>query len=284
MGKTKGFFFMLFMGCCSIGHTQIKEFTAKGIEKEIVEVDDILYAFRCETSNFEYNTFLKVMAEKDSTLYVKYCIDSARWLQIDYNGALAKHYHRYPGFNDYPALCLSYDGAIAYCKWLTELYNNDSNRKFREVSFTLPSEQEWESAAFGTKKGITYPWGTNSLRNTRKDSWQGQFMANYTHIGDGLIVSDSNGNPIFKRVETESQINKPDARTFYTAQVKSFFPNSIGIYNQSGNAAEMTIQKGLTKGGSWKSYGGEITITYRLHFNEPSPEVGFRVFMKIVEQ
>lgn len=284
MNTALGLLIIFFTGYCFGVSAQVKEFTAKGIEKEIVKVNDTLYAFRCETSNLEYNIFLNAIAKKDSALYLRFNIDSLKWLEVENQEALSKYYHRHSGFNDYPVLCISYDGALAYCKWLTDVYNSDNVRKYREVGFTLPTEQEWELAARGDKKNIVYPWGTNSLRDTRKGSWQGTFLANYRRIGEASIISDERGNPVIKQPEPEIETGGLDDRAFYSASVRSFFPNSLGIYNQSGNAAEMTIQKGITKGGSWNSLGGEITIQYRLYFYEPSPEVGFRVFMKVVEK
>lgn len=276
-------FIMAFICCTLSNYAQVKEFTAKGIEKTMAKVNDTLYASVYETSNEEYAMFLDVMTKKDSALYSRYYVDSAKWLE-SHNKGLAEYYHRHSGFKDYPVVCISYEGAIAYCSWLTDIYNNDNGRKFRKVLFVLPSEQEWELAAMGNNKGILYPWGTNSMRDTRKGPWQGVFLANYKRIGDGSIVSDSSGKPVFRIEEKEPQASGLDDRVFYTAPVNSFFPNNIGIYNQAGNAAEMTSRKGLTKGGSWNSYGGELAIAYKLYFYEPSVEVGFRVFMKIVEK
>ena len=286
MNNVKYFLGMLLVACCFSAYSQLKEFTAKGIEREIVKVNDTLCAFRCETSNLEYNTFLHIIEKSDTGLYKKCQIDSLRWLETGNNQELVRHYHRHPGFNDYPVVCLSYDAAIAYCKWLTDVYNSDKDRKYKKIVFVLPSGQEWELAATGNKKNIVYPWGTNSLRDTRKGSWQGVFLANFKRVGEGSIVGDINGNPVYKEmvIETDLDDRSFDDRSFYTSPVRSFFPNSLGIYNQSGNAAEMTIQKGLTKGGSWNSFGGEIAISDKLYFNEPSPEVGFRVFMKIIEK
>src|SRR5687767_3863535 len=141
MKKTSCFFLLFFMSLFD-SYAQIQEITAKGIEKEIVKVSDTLYAFRYETSNLEYNTFLNAIAKKDSTLYLKYRVDSLKWIEILHQGPYAKYYHRHSSFNNYPALCMSYEAAIAYCNWLTELYNNDPSRKFKKVSFVLPTEQE----------------------------------------------------------------------------------------------------------------------------------------------
>ena len=278
-------FFFVFFVCCPVNaFTQIKEFTAAGIEKTFAKVNDTLHASRYETSNLEYNIFLSEIAKKDSNLYKEYSVDSLRWLETPYIEAMVKHYHRHQGFSDYPVVCVSYESVIAYCNWLSEIYNNDKGRKYKKVSFVLPSEKEWELAAKGTNKNAIYAWGTNSIRDTRKN-WQGVFMANFFHFGDAGTVTDSSGNNPVLKPEVVPDIPDTGLRdmSFYTAQVASFFPNSLGIYNQSGNVAEMTSQKGLTKGGSWHSLGGEITIAYRLYFYEPSAEVGFRVFMKIIE-
>ena len=281
MKKTIGFFLLFFL-CLFNSYAQVKEFQAKGIEKEIIKVNDTLYAFRYETSNLEYNTFLNAIAKKDSALYKMYRSDSLKWMEELNLEVFAKYYHWQPSFNNYPALCMSYEGAVAYCNWLTEIYNNDPARKFKKVSFVLPTEQEWELAAIGNEKNIVYPWGTNSVRNTRNEKWLGAFMANYRRIGDAAIVSDKGGKPVIRFIDPEVQSGGLRDDAILTVDIRSFWPNSIGIYNQSGNAAEMTIQKGLTKGGSWNSYGGEIMITYKLFFYQPSSEVGFRVFMKII--
>ena len=231
MKKTSSFFLLFFVYLFK-SYAQVKELRANVIEKEIVKVNDTLYAFRYETSNFEYNIFLNAIAKKDSALYKMYRIDSLKWMEELHLEAFAKYYHWHPSFNNYPALCMSYGGAVAYCNWLTEIYTNDPARKFRKVSFVLPTEQEWELAAIGNGKNITYPWGTNSVRNTRNEKWLGAFMANYRRIGDASIVSDNEGKPVLRPIDPEVESGSLRDDAILTSDVRSFWPNSIGIYNQ----------------------------------------------------
>ena len=72
----------------------------------------------------------------------------------------------------------------------------------------------------------------------------------------------------------------------YTAPVDSFDPGANGIYNMSGNVAEMLLEKGATKGGSWGSSGYYVRIDAEDEFQgmESSPYVGFRIFMEVITE
>ena len=112
-------------------------------------------------------------------------------------------------------------------------------------SYRLPTEAEWEYAAYGLidqnprpslkegKRGEElamnkqlYPWSQNvyGLRDTRHGSFQGQFLANFKR-GSGDVAGTAGG------------LND---RAFYTSDVTSFFPNAFGLYNMAGNVSEWT--------------------------------------------
>ena len=271
-------YFLVIIIMSLVADSSAQTLSAKEIQKAFVPVSDGLYACKYETTNGEFNTFLNWVAAKDSAAYRQYAVDSAKWQDVlSYCQPLVVRYNKHPAFKNFPVVTVSYDAANAYCDWLSSVYNNDLKRQFKKVKFSLPSEEEWNNAAQGGNKNLMYPWGGFYLRNKK-----GEYLCNFRHISDAFIIGDTAGHPSI--MESEYALASANEFPYYTAEVRSFYPNSLGIYNLSGNVAEMTTEKGLTKGGSWNSYGGDVTIAAKKFYQNPSPEVGFRVFMKVIEE
>jgi len=77
----------------------------------------------------------------------------------------------------------------------------------------LPTEAEWEAAAQGNNKDAIFTWGNDpSFLNENANTWQGTFPVNNQSI-DGFE---------------------------FIAPVKSYPPNSIGLYDMVGNVWEIT--------------------------------------------
>lgn len=71
--------------------------------------------------------------------------------QIPYWTQANNHGGGTPDTDDFPVLGVNWDGATAYCNWLSA----KTGKKYR-----LPTEAEWEKAARGTDQR-RYPWGNN---------------------------------------------------------------------------------------------------------------------------
>lgn len=253
---------------------------AKQFEKKLVKITDSLYVCKYETTNLDYRTFIKYLKQNNESLYEKCAPDTLVWRQINsYCEPLVEFYHSHPAYNSYPVVGVSYDAALEYCKWLTDMYNSDVERKFMKVVFALPSEKEWVFAASSGVKGRLYPWRDYYLRDKR-----GEYLCNYTYITDAFVTRDSLGQPTLLSARNAGSHGPANDRAFYTASVESFKPNEFGLYNMSGNVAEMVSEKGIAKGGSWNDYGGDVRIDIQGKYTDASAQVGFRVFMKILER
>lgn len=91
-----------------------------------------------------------------------------------------------------------------------------------------------------------------------------------------------------KKIIPTNSADYPGSDQFIiTAPIKSFTANSLGIYNLSGNVAEMVLEGWSTKGGSWNSTGYEVRIDAPEPYagiNTPSPYIDFRILMIVEEK
>lgn len=226
---------------------------------------------RTEVTNLEYRTFLfdlLIQNRKEEFLNAK--PDQTQWSKINGLTTLAvdpmeQNYFSHPAYNEYPVVNISREGAEMYCKWLSqELWKvlaAEDVIKFNDMR--LPGRVEWVYAASSTGLDYPYPWKGQFLRDRK-----GLFLANYKPFENSYM--DDGG--------------------FFSLKVDSYSPNSLGLYNMSGNVSEMVYnstnsrEEPGTAGGGWMSNAEEIKILGPDPYHGitvPHPNIGFRVVMTI---
>jgi formylglycine-generating enzyme required for sulfatase activity len=227
------------------------------------------YMQRNEVTNLEYRTFLfdlLIQDRKDDFLKAK--PDQSKWTQLPgdwYNVPMEQQYFSHPAYNDYPVVNVSREGAELYCQWLfTETNKFLRDKKKPEIQkVRLPFRSEWIYAASAGGKTMKYPWVGDHMQNSA-----GCYLANFRPSKD----------------------NYHEDGGFYTVKVSSYLPNEFGLFNMSGNVAEMvyndTSAKSFgTAGGGWMSSEQELQLNGTdLHANltDGHPNVGFRVVFSVL--
>lgn len=228
------------------------------------------YMGQTEVTNFQYQLFLNSMDEKGK---LEHSPKSENWKNHrPYNYFTIMHDN--PLYENHPVVNIEYESALAYCEWLTAHYNSMKGRKHDKVKFRLATAQEWEHAAMGGKKNSPYPWGGPYVRNAK-----GCFLANHSPLVPEYQDLTSGE---YKYPNGDSTISSSLDGVKFLAKVDSYWANGFGLYNMSGNAAEMVEGKGATKGGSWSSNSYYLHIPSAESYSVANCSTGFRVVMEVV--
>ena len=201
--------------------------------KQFVKVKDDLLVCKYEVSNADYRKFLNDLSFRSESNYLKAVLpDTLVWRNdLENTEPFVKYYFRNHSYDNYPVVGVSYDAANEYCKWLSEKYNQNPQKKYQKVLFKLLNKSEWIFAANKGDTSKVYTWGSGFIQNNRK-----QDLCNYKHT-------------IFTLDSLKKYNESPDASqiTIITTPVNSYYPNSFGIYNMCGNVAEMIEEKGFCR-------------------------------------
>lgn len=247
--------FFLFMGIvCVVGTSAIpfdktdlflKKHGFVEIKQSKTGLDHDFYILSYEISNEDYRKFLYDLKIHNRTEELQVAaVDTARWDSL-YGSANAytNFYFQNEVYNNYPVVNISHTGAALYCKWLTEKYTEAGYA----VEVRLPDSVEWKLAAQGGDTSAVYGWGKGGYVDRK-----GYYKCN---------------------------AKKGTVCDYTLSPVLSFDTNPYGMFNMSGNAAEMLSEPGKHKGGSWES----LEPALRIHGADPyngithgSPFIGFR--------
>lgn len=234
----------------------------KTLEKNMTPVSGNIYIDKYEVTNGDYRKFLSnLKISGQNELYQTAVYDSTQWMKekfaVSFNNPMMEMYHWHPAYQNYPVVCVSYEGAKAYCEWLTKQYNLQRKRTYTQVVFRLPTEKEWKTAAGSGDANATTPFPNNQIQNSDKC-----YLGNIRTSKDRFF--DDGG--------------------FHQVKVNSYLPNKLGLYNTLGNVSEMTSTKGTALGGSWFDLFEDCTFDKKQQYSTPMPTVGFRVVMEIIEK
>lgn len=149
------------------------------------------------------------------------------------------NYFTNPKYDNYPVVNITYEAANLYCEWLTKKYKKDLDKN---IVVKLPTKMQWVTAAKGEHTDSVFAWGTTNHYNEK-----GTLLGNF-------------------KIDKNPTIDS----------VKSFKPNQFGLYNISGNVAEMTNRKCVGIGGNWNTPPINGTTENLFIYNYISPMLGFR--------
>ncbi len=110
---------------------------------------DAFYIAKFEVTNADWRKFRDDPDYNDPKLWPEGRVMPKD--QIPYWSQPNNHGGATAGSDPYPVLGVNWDGATAYCNWLSR----KTGKKYR-----LPTEAEWEKAARGTTKN-RFPWGND---------------------------------------------------------------------------------------------------------------------------
>ena len=230
-------------------------------------VRDTIFMDQFEITNEDYKEYINWLKEKygneEPYIIKKNLPDTNVWRDpLNYNEALVGLYFSHPAYRNYPVVGVSYRQAMDYCRWRTDwamaycMKEAKSDKKkllpanIESFYYRLPTVHEWEFAAYGGLDSTLNPFGYPYLDDT-------------VHI-DKVWVK--------KQYDDKIGMNSSDE----TMPVNYALPNPYGFYCMIGNLAEMTSEKGVSKGGSWRDYLDQCHVRDSITFAAPSSWLGFR--------
>lgn len=172
----------------------------------LIDYRDAMPAHRVSLSAFQIDSHEVTNRQYRTCVQVGVCQAASQSIFVD---PLPGDYASSPAYDDYPAVGMTWDDAVAYCQW---------------VGKRLPSEAEWERAASGEGAWV-FPWGNPSSEEP---------------LNIGLIFGGRGplANYCDQRCTSAWRDPENDDGWVGPAPVMSYLPNFMGLYDLSGNVQE----------------------------------------------
>lgn len=274
-------------------------FNVKDFEKEFVTVDSLKLAegherresfiiksfdpyliCKIETPNAWYKGFLNDMKQSNPSGVHAFIPNDSLWREV----TSVQNYYAYSQqdcYDDYPVVNITQEAALAFCAWLTAKYNQDPARKYHKVIFKLPAASEWRRVTANYEMHPAYWFRYEKGKWKYKMNFHPSNELYFTSIAGDIGTMKS----VYSYPDGNSKASFGLDGYELLAPVKSYVSDKLGLFNCFGNVAEM-IENDKAKGGSWSSechvdfdyFGDNENLT------TPSPEVGFRMVMHILEK
>jgi len=210
---------------------------------------------------------------------------------------LVNNYFTIKGFDDYPVVGVTWKQARAYASW-RNIISGTQDRYLKDMglSFTLPTEAQWEYAASGGENNAESNVGNVQSKDVN-------VVPSYLDKKTKKVL------PIANFKQGEGNYTRDGA--IQTVPVKSYAPNVFGIYNMAGNVAEWALdayspsafefvedrdpvllldapdddvdvmKRKVVRGGSWKDNASDLNTATRNYEvqNIAHSYIGFRCAM-----
>lgn len=215
---------------------------------------DGIYMDETEISNFSYLQYLHWLKIKEDTAKYNQALPDTTVWGLRLCGPYMDIYYRHPAYREYPVVGISYEQALDFCRWRTEMVKlnllkiNKHPLKNKSFYYRLPSEEEWEYAASAGLDRSQAPYGYEKHIDKK-----GTYM-----------IAVKEGRPNSCPDNTSPCVGNGGKK------------NKSGYYNLCGNVAEMILEKGISKGGSWYHSIQQANIDSTIAYAAPQSWLGFR--------